>query len=166
MMDANQRWDVQEAINHMKELQEFKPLWIEEPTSPDDILGHAAIAKALKPLGIGVATGEHCQNRVIFKQLLQAEAISFCQIDSCRVGGVNENLAIILMASKFGSKGFSSLFLSFLEWIKVRVQEHFQNSVKTLEKVSIIHSSQYIAVLKKMGVFTVIDLNFGSECFE
>jgi L-fuconate dehydratase len=100
MVDANQRWSVGEAIDRMRELAPFKPLWIEEPTSPDDVLGHAAIANAIKP--IGVATGEHCANRVIFKQLLQARAISFCQIDSCRLGGVNENLAVMLMAAKFG----------------------------------------------------------------
>jgi L-fuconate dehydratase len=100
MVDANQRWNVGEAIERMGELARFKPWWIEEPTSPDDVLGHAAIAKAIAP--IGVATGEHCANRVIFKQLLQANAISFCQIDSCRLGGVNENLAVMLMAHKFG----------------------------------------------------------------
>jgi len=100
MLDANQVWDVGEAIDYMQQLAEFKPWWIEEPTSPDDVLGHAAIAKAVKP--IGVATGEACQNRIIFKQLMQANAISFCQIDSCRVGGVNEVLAVILMAAKFG----------------------------------------------------------------
>ena len=80
-------------------LAPFKPLWIEEPTSPDDVLGHAAIARAVAP--IGVATGEHCQNRVIFKQLLQANAIAFCQIDACRLGGVNEVLAVLLMAAKY-----------------------------------------------------------------
>jgi L-fuconate dehydratase len=100
MIDANQRWDVQEAIERVQALAEFRPLWIEEPTSPDDVLGHAAIAKAVAP--IGVATGEHGANRVLFKQLLQAKAISFCQIDSCRLGGVNENLAVMLMAAKFG----------------------------------------------------------------
>ena len=100
MMDANQVWDVDEAIEKMKRLAEFDPWWIEEPTSPDDVLGHAKIARAVAP--IGVATGEHCQNRVIFKQLMQAEAISFCQIDSCRLGGVNEVLAVLLMAAKFG----------------------------------------------------------------
>jgi len=100
MVDANQRWSVGEAIERMRELAQFNPWWIEEPTSPDDVLGHAAIAEAIKP--IGVATGEHCANRVIFKQLLQARAISFCQIDSCRLGGVNENLAVMLMAKKFG----------------------------------------------------------------
>ncbi|MEI6232861.1 MAG: L-fuconate dehydratase [Planctomycetota bacterium] len=102
MMDANQYWDVGPAIECMKELARFKPWWIEEPTSPDDVLGHAAIAKAVNPLGIGVATGEHCQNRVIFKQLMQAGAIQFCQIDSARLGGVNEILAVYLMAKKFG----------------------------------------------------------------
>src|SRR6476646_6065806 len=100
MMDANQVWEVSEAIRYMKELAQFRPYWIEEPTSPDDVLGHARIARAIEP--IGVATGEHCQNRVIFKQLLQAGAISFCQIDSCRLGGVNEVLAVLLMAAKFG----------------------------------------------------------------
>ena len=100
MIDANQSWDVGEAIERVRALSRFDLWWIEEPTSPDDVLGHAAIARAVHP--IGVATGEHCQNRVIFKQLLQAEAISFCQIDSCRLGGVNENLAVILRAAKFG----------------------------------------------------------------
>jgi L-fuconate dehydratase len=100
MVDANQVWDVAEAIEWMSHLTQFDPWWIEEPTSPDDVLGHAAIAKAVAP--IGVATGEHCQNRVMFKQLLQAEAIRFCQIDSCRLGGVNEVLAVLLMAAKFG----------------------------------------------------------------
>ena len=90
----------QEAIDRVQALSKFNLLWIEEPTSPDDVLGHAAIARAVAP--VGVATGEHCANRVLFKQLLQAEAISFCQIDSCRLGGVNENLAVILMAAKFG----------------------------------------------------------------
>src|SRR5687767_6689924 len=100
MMDANQCWDVGEAIRQMKVLARFDPWWIEEPTSPDDVLGHAAIARAVAP--IRVATGEACQNRVIFKQLLQAEAIRVCQIDACRVAGVNEVLSILLMAAKFG----------------------------------------------------------------
>ena len=101
MMDANQCWDVDEAIRQMRSLAEFRPWWIEEPTSPDDVLGHARIAKALEPLGIGVATGEACQNRVIFKQLLQAGALSFCQVDTCRLASVNEWLAVLLMAAKF-----------------------------------------------------------------
>jgi L-fuconate dehydratase len=100
MMDANQRWDVDEAVASMRALARFDPWWIEEPTSPDDVLGHAAIAKAVAP--IGVATGEQCQNRVVFKQLLQAGALRFCQIDACRLGGVNEVLGVLLMAAKFG----------------------------------------------------------------
>jgi len=102
MMDANQVWDVDVAIENMHKLAEFKPLWIEEPTSPDDVLGHARIAREIAP--IGVATGEMCQNRVLFKQLMQADAIEFCQIDSCRIGGVNEVIAVILMAEHFGIK--------------------------------------------------------------
>lgn len=100
MVDANQVWSVPDAIENMKKLVEFKPLFIEEPTSPDDILGHAAIRAALKPYGVGVATGEHCQNRVVFKQLLQAGSIDYCQIDACRLGGVNEVMAVLLMAKK------------------------------------------------------------------
>jgi L-fuconate dehydratase len=100
MMDANQVWEVGEAIANVKRLAEFDPLWIEEPTSPDDVLGHATIARAIAP--IKVATGEHCQNRVIFKQLFQADAIGFCQLDACRLGGLNEVLAVLLLAAKFG----------------------------------------------------------------
>ena len=100
MMDANQVWDVGDAIATVRRLSEFEPYWIEEPTSPDDVLGHATIARAVAP--IKVATGEHCQNRVIFKQLFQAEAIGFCQLDACRLGGLNEVLAVLLLAAKFG----------------------------------------------------------------
>ncbi|MGD0980186.1 MAG: enolase C-terminal domain-like protein [Solirubrobacteraceae bacterium] len=100
MMDANQYWGVDEAIAAMRVLGEYDPWWIEEPTSPDDILGHARIRREIAP--IRVATGEHVQNRVIFKQLFQAEAIDVCQVDACRVGGVNEILAIILLAAKYG----------------------------------------------------------------
>lgn len=100
MMDANQYWDVDEAIPYIKALAEYDPWWIEEPTSPDDILGHLAIAQAIAP--IKVATGEHVQNRIMFKQLLQAKAINFCQLDACRLGGVNEVLIVLLMAAKFG----------------------------------------------------------------
>ncbi|MEU0935029.1 L-fuconate dehydratase [Embleya sp. NPDC005971] len=99
-VDANQRWDVPEAIGWMRSLAPFDPHWIEEPTSPDEVLGHAAIRRGISP--IKVATGEHVQNRIVFKQLLQAEAIDFVQIDACRVGGVNENIAILLLAAKFG----------------------------------------------------------------
>jgi len=100
MADANQVWDVPQAIDRMRHLAPFALRWIEEPTSPDDVLGHAAIRRAIAP--VGVATGEHAANRVVFKQLLQAEAIDYCQIDACRLGGVNEVLAVLLLAAKFG----------------------------------------------------------------
>ncbi|MFE9808513.1 enolase C-terminal domain-like protein [Streptomyces sp. NPDC005548] len=99
-IDANQRWNVDEAIDWTRALSEFEPYWIEEPTSPDDILGHAAVRAAVAP--VKVATGEHVQNRIVFKQLLQAGSVDVLQIDAARVGGVNENLAILLLAAKFG----------------------------------------------------------------
>lgn len=98
--DANQRWDVDEAIAWMERLREFDVAWIEEPTSPDDVLGHAAIARGVAP--IPVATGEHSGGRVMFKQMLQAGSLSVLQIDASRVAGVNENIAILLLAAKFG----------------------------------------------------------------
>jgi L-fuconate dehydratase len=100
MMDANQIWSVDEAVENMRRLAEFDPWWIEEPTSPDDVLGHAAIRRRIHP--IGVATGEHAHNRVMFKQFFQAEAFDFCQLDPARLGGLNEVLAVVLMAAKFG----------------------------------------------------------------
>lgn len=99
-VDANQRWDVEQAIEWMGHLAPFNPAWIEEPTSPDDILGHAAIARGIAP--IPVATGEHVQNRMVFKQMLQAGSLQVLQIDAARVAGVNENIAILLLAAKFG----------------------------------------------------------------
>jgi L-fuconate dehydratase len=154
MMDANQVWDVDQAIAHMEPLARFQPRWIEEPTNPDDILGHARIARAVAP--IGVATGEHCHNRVMFKQLLQAEAIRYCQIDSCRLGGVNEVIAVLLMAAKFGvavcpHAGGVGLcehvqHLSFFDYVSVsgsmedrvieyvdHLHEHFEDPVRVEE---------------------------------
>jgi L-fuconate dehydratase len=100
MSDANQVWEVPEAISWMGHLQHFDLRWIEEPTSPDDVLGHAVIRRGVAP--IKVATGEHAANRVMFKQLMQAEAIDYCQIDACRLGGLNEVLAVLLLAEHFG----------------------------------------------------------------
>lgn len=100
MIDANQVWDVPEAIGWVNALAEFRPLWIEEPTSPDDVLGHAAIRRGVFP--VGVATGEHGMNRVLFKQMFQAEALDFCQLDSARLASVNEIISVYLMAGKFG----------------------------------------------------------------
>lgn len=102
MIDANQIWDVPEAIERVLALRRHGLLWIEEPTSPDDVLGHRRIAEATRPHGIGVATGEHGMNRVLFKQLLQADAVDYVQIDSCRLASINEIVPVLLMAWKFG----------------------------------------------------------------
>lgn len=157
MMDANQKWDVDEAISNMAELKKFNPWWIEEPTSPDDILGHARIAKAVAP--IKVATGEHCQNRVIFKQLMQADAIGICQIDSCRVGGVNEILAIMLMAAKFkipvcphaGGVGLCEYVqhLSMLDYISISGTMED----RIIEYVDHLHEHFYDPVIIKNGAY-------------
>tara|TARA_R110000868_G_scaffold157160_2_gene384295 strand:+ start:4375 stop:5700 length:1326 start_codon:yes stop_codon:yes gene_type:complete len=157
MMDANQKWDVDEAIVNMAELKKFDPWWIEEPTSPDDILGHAKIAKAVYP--IKVATGEHCQNRVVFKQLMQANAIGICQIDSCRVGGVNEILAILLMAAKFkipvcphaGGVGLCEYVqhLSMIDYIAI--SGTLENRI--IEYVDHLHEHFYDPVVIKNGAY-------------
>ena len=99
MIDANQVWDVDVAIDWVSRLKEFSPWFIEEPTSPDDILGHLSIKKGISP--VKIATGEHCHNRVMFKQFFQSGALDVCQLDSCRLGGVNEVLAVLLMAAKY-----------------------------------------------------------------
>ncbi|CAG0903910.1 unnamed protein product [Darwinula stevensoni] len=110
VLNANQCWEVDEAIAWIKELKDFKPMWIEEPTSPDDVLGHGKISleayyififQAVNPLGIKVATGQHCQNRVLFKQFFQTNAMQVCEVDACRLAGVNEVLAVMLMAKKY-----------------------------------------------------------------
>ena len=157
MMDANQKWDVDEAIENMAELKKFNPYWIEEPTSPDDILGHAKIAKAVAP--IKVATGEHCQNRVMFKQLMQAGAIEICQIDSCRVGGVNEILAILFMAAKFnipvcphaGGVGLCEYVqhLSMIDYIAV--SGSLENRI--IEYVDHLHEHFFDPVVIKNGAY-------------
>ncbi len=100
LIDANQVWDVDEAISWTQALHKSNPWWIEEPTSPDDILGHARIAQAVAP--VHVATGEHCHNRIMFKQFFQAGGMAIAQIDGCRLGGVNEVIAVLLLAAKFG----------------------------------------------------------------
>ncbi|WP_420321984.1 L-fuconate dehydratase [Flagellimonas sp.] len=157
MMDANQKWDVDEAISNMAELKKFNPWWIEEPTSPDDILGHAKIAKAVHP--IKVATGEHCQNRVMFKQLMQANAIGICQIDSCRVGGVNENLAILLMAAKFnipvcphaGGVGLCEYVQHLSMFDYIAVSGTMENRI--IEYVDHLHEHFYDPVVIKNGAY-------------
>lgn len=157
MMDANQKWDVDEAIENMSHLKKFNPWWIEEPTSPDDVLGHAKIAKAVHP--IKVATGEHCQNRVMFKQFMQAEAIGICQIDSCRVGGVNEILAILVMAAKFdipvcphaGGVGLCEYVqhLSMIDYIAISGSQ--ENRI--IEYVDHLHEHFFDPVVIKNGAY-------------
>lgn len=145
MMDANQWWDVGIAIERMKVLAEFRPWWIEEPTSPDDVLGHAAIARAINPLGIGVATGEHCQNRIVFKQLMQSHGMQFCNLDSCRLGGVNECLVVYLLARKFnvpvcphaGGVGLCEYVQHLSIWDYVACSATLENRV--LEHVDHLH---------------------------
>lgn len=159
MVDANQYWDVKEAIYWMKEISGFGIHWIEEPTSPDDILGHATISKALAPLGIGVATGEQCQNRVMFKQFLQSGAMQFCQIDSCRLGGVNEILAVILMAAKCkvpvcphaGGVGLCELVQHLSFWDYIAVSGTKDN--REIEYVSHLHEHFKSPVLIQNGCY-------------
>ncbi|XP_039303830.1 mitochondrial enolase superfamily member 1 isoform X2 [Solenopsis invicta] len=98
MLDANQVWDVHEAIDWMQHLVKFKPTWIEEPTSPDDIHGHSKILAKLQPYNVGVASGEMCANRIMFKQFLTGNAINYCQVDAARMGGINEILTVYIMA--------------------------------------------------------------------
>jgi L-fuconate dehydratase len=159
MLDANQVWGVEQAIANMERLAACDPWWIEEPTSPDDVLGHAAIARAVAP--VGVATGEHAHNRVMFKQLMQAEAISFCQIDACRLAGVNEVIAVLLMAAKFdipvcphaGGVGLCEYVqhLSIFDYVRVsgslagRVVEYVDHLHEHFLDPVVIRDNHYIA---------------------
>lgn len=173
MTDANQFWDVDEAIARVRELARFDLWWIEEPTSPDDVLGHAKIAEAVRPLGIGVATGENCANRVLFKQFLQARAIDFCQIDSCRLGGVNENVAVILLAAKFGipicphagGVGLCELVqhLSMFDFIAVSGR----NDDRVIEFVDHLHEHMvHPAVVRRGRYFAPVAAGYSTEIRE
>ena len=158
MIDANQVWDVPEAIEWMESLAEFKPLWIEEPTSPDDVLGHAAIRRAVAP--IGVATGEHGMNRVLFKQMFQADAIDYCQLDAARLGSVNEVLSVYFMAKKFdipvcphaGGVGLCELVqhLSVFDYVAVsgslkgRVTEYIDHLHEHFVEPCIVENGVYV----------------------
>ncbi|KAL1469447.1 hypothetical protein MTO96_025055 [Rhipicephalus appendiculatus] len=179
MVDANQYWDVKEAIYWMKELSGFGIHWIEEPTSPDDILGHATISKVSclrrpgSPLGIGVATGEQCHNRVMFKQFLQSGAMQFCQIDSCRLGGVNEILAVILMAAKCkvpvcphaGGVGLCELVQHLSFWDYIAVSGTKEN--REIEYVSHLHEHFKSPVLIQNGCYMPPQVpGYGCEMWE
>ena len=135
MLDANQIWGVNEAIAHMKELTEFNPIWIEEPTARDDVEGHLKIKNALKKYDIGIATGEQVPSPVIFKQLLTTGAIDFCQIDATRLGGVNDVIAVILMAKKYnipvcphgGGIGLCNMIIHYALWDQITVAKTQKN---------------------------------------
>jgi L-fuconate dehydratase len=158
MIDANQVWDVPQAIEWVKALAEFNPLWIEEPTSPDDILGHAAIRKAVAP--IGVASGEHGMNRVLFKQMFQAGALDYCQLDAARLGSVNEVLAVYLLAAWFdvpvcphaGGVGLCELVqhLAIFDYVAVsgsldrRVTEYVDHLHEHFVEPCVIHNGAYV----------------------
>ena len=137
MLDANQVWGVDEAINHMEVLTEFRPIWIEEPTARDDVLGFVKIARALEKYGIGVAAGEQVPSPVIFKQLITSDAIQFCQIDATRLGGVNDVIAVILMAAKYnvpvcphgGGIGLCNMIQHYAMWDQISVAAYSETQV-------------------------------------
>ncbi|MGW1341121.1 L-fuconate dehydratase [Kribbella sp. NPDC002412] len=180
-IDANQRWDVADAITWVKALAPYDVWWVEEPTSPDDILGHAAIAAGIAP--IRVATGEHVQNRVVFKQMLQAGSLSVLQLDSARVAGVNENIAILLLAAKFGvpvcphagGVGLCELVqhLSMFDYVAVsgsaqdRVIEYVDHLHEHFLDPVVIKDGHYVAPLKpgfgaEMDAETLCDYRYPS----
>jgi L-fuconate dehydratase len=137
MVDCNQVWGVDEAIEYMTELKDFKPIWIEEPTARDDVQGHIKISNALKKFDIKVASGEQVPSPVVFKQLLQSGAIGYCQIDASRLGGVNDVLAIILLAKKFkipvcphgGGIGLCNMIVHYAIWDQIKVSSHSKNQL-------------------------------------
>lgn len=166
MMDANQIWDVDQAIDAMRKLAKFDPLWIEEPTSPDDILGHAAIKSRIGD--IGIATGEHAHNRVMFKQFFQAGAMDFCQLDPARLGGLNEVLAVVLMAAKFGvpvcphggGVGLCQYSLNIVLFDYIAVSASLENRV--LEYVDHLHENFHEPLNIKRGrYFPLMEPGYG-----
>ncbi|CAG9806215.1 unnamed protein product [Chironomus riparius] len=170
MVDSNQIFDVQQAIDWMTELKDFNILWIEEPTSPDDILGHAKIAEALKKYGIKVASGEMICNRVVFKQFMQAKAFEYCQVDSARIGGVNELLLVYLMARKFnikvcphaGGVGLSEMIqhLQFWDYVSVsgtkegRYIEYVDQQHEQFVHPAIVNNAHYFPKMSSYGFNT------------
>ncbi len=137
MLDCNQFWGVDEAIDYMKKLAKFNPVWIEEPTARDDVLGHLKISKALKSLKIGIAAGEQVPSPVVFKQLLTSKALDYCQIDASRLAGVNDVLAVILIAKKNGIPvcphgggiGLCNKIIHYAIWDQIRVSKHSDNQL-------------------------------------
>ena len=154
MLDANQIWGVEEAIAYMEELACFEPIWIEEPTARDDVLGYAAIARALAPLGIGVAAGEQVPSPVVFKQLLQSGALGFCQIDATRLAGVNDVLAVVLLAAKYGIPvcphgggiGLCNMVRHYALWDQICVAAHSRDQV--VEYLNFLQDEVFIDPVK------------------
>ena len=154
MLDCNQVWGVDEAIEYMRQLSVFKPIWIEEPTSRDDVQGHLKIAEALKPLDIKVATGEQVPSPVIFKQMLQAGAIGFCQIDASRLGGVNDVMAVILLAKKYGVPvcphgggiGLCNMIVHYAMWDQIKVSSHSESQV--VEYLDFLQEGVFVSPIK------------------
>jgi L-fuconate dehydratase len=170
MLDANQRWSVQQAIENMKVLAQFEPVWIEEPTHPDDLLGHMEIARAIAP--IRVAAGEHVPNRIVFKQLLQSKAIGVCQIDACRSGGVNDVIATLLLAAKFkipvcphaGGVGLCEAVQHFSIFDYIAVSGTTKDRV--LEYVDHLHEHFVDPVVVNQGRYAVpTKPGFSTECY-
>ncbi|XP_028618055.1 mitochondrial enolase superfamily member 1 isoform X3 [Grammomys surdaster] len=173
MLDASERWDVPKALAWMSKLAEFKPLWIEKPTSQNDITGHATISEALAPLGIGVAMEEQCHNRMMIKQLLHKKALQFLQIDSCRLGSVNENLSVLLMAKKFGipvcphagGAGFCELVQHLIIFDYISISASLQN--RMCEYVDHLHEHfKYPAVIKHASYLPPKDAGYSTEMKE
>ena len=154
MVDCNQVWGVDEAIEYMTELKDFRPLWIEEPTARDDVQGHLKISKALKKFDIKVASGEQVPSPVIFKQLLQSGAIGYCQIDASRLGGVNDVLAVILLSKKFnvpvcphgGGIGLCNMIIHYAIWDQVMVAKNSENQV--VEYLEFLQEEVFINPIK------------------
>nr|ACO15270.1 Mandelate racemase [Caligus clemensi] len=170
MVDANQVWGVQEAIDWMKELSEFQITWIEEPTSPDDILGHITIRRALEPFKIGIATGEVCQNRVMFKQFLSSGAMQYCQIDAARMVGLNDALAVYLMAYKFkvpvcphaGGVGLCEMVQHLQVFDYVSLSGTFEN--RMIECVDHLHEHfKYPPVIGKSVYYPPMDPGYSTQ---
>ena len=167
MVDCNQVWGVDDAIEYMSKLKDFIPIWIEEPTARDDVQGHIKISKALKAFDIKVAAGEQVPSPVIFKQLLQSGAIGYCQIDASRLGGVNDVLAVILLAKKFevpvcphgGGIGLCNMIVHYAIWDQIKVASHSKDQV--VEYIEFLQDEVFINPIQINDGHYVTPKSFG-----
>jgi L-fuconate dehydratase len=167
MLDCNQIWGVDEAIHYMNELKDFKPLWIEEPTARDDVLGHIKISNALKDINIKVASGEQVPSPVVFKQLLQSGAIGYCQIDASRLGGVSDVIAVILLAKKFnvpvcphgGGIGLCNMIIHYAIWDQIKVSSCSKDQV--VEYIDFLQDEVFINPVKVKDGCYITPKTFG-----